>query len=66
MVEVNFLCVHKKLRSKRVAPVLIREISRRVQKQGLFQAVYSASSVLPTPVASCRYATNESPHSPSC
>lgn len=55
MVEVNFLCVHKKLRSKRVAPVLIREISRRIQKQGLFQAVYSASAVLPSPVASCRY-----------
>ncbi|XP_023573913.1 glycylpeptide N-tetradecanoyltransferase 1 [Octodon degus] len=30
MVEINFLCVHKKLRSKRVAPVLIREITRRV------------------------------------
>ena len=25
MVEINFLCVHKKLRSKRVAPVLIKE-----------------------------------------
>jgi hypothetical protein len=24
MVEINFLCVHKKLRSKRLAPVLIR------------------------------------------
>ena len=24
MVEINFLCVHKKLRSKRGAPVLIR------------------------------------------
>lgn len=25
MVEINFLCVHKKLRAKRVAPVLIRQ-----------------------------------------
>ena len=24
MVEINFLCVHKKLRSKRLAPVLIK------------------------------------------
>ena len=24
MVEINFLCVHKKLRAKRLAPVLIR------------------------------------------
>lgn len=37
MVEINFLCVHKKLRSKRLAPVLIREITRRVNCRGLFQ-----------------------------
>ncbi|WAQ94662.1 NMT1-like protein, partial [Mya arenaria] len=55
MVEINFLCVHKKLRSKRVAPVLIREITRRVHLQGLFQAVYTAGVVLPKPVACCRY-----------
>ena len=54
MVEINFLCVHKKLRSKRVAPVLIREITRRVNRQGLFQAVYTAGVVLPKPVATCR------------
>ena len=34
MVEINFLCVHKKLRSKRLAPVLIREITRRVNLKG--------------------------------
>ncbi|KAL8609407.1 Glycylpeptide N-tetradecanoyltransferase 2 [Nucella lapillus] len=55
MVEINFLCVHKKLRSKRVAPVLIKEITRRVHQQGLFQAVYTSGVVLPKPVASCRY-----------
>ena len=27
MVEINFLCVHKKLRSKRLAPVLIKVAS---------------------------------------
>ena len=54
MVEINFLCVHKKLRSKRVAPVLIREITRRVNCRGIFQAVYTAGVVLPKPVASCR------------
>lgn len=42
IVEINFLCVHKKLRSKRVAPVLIREITRRVNLTGIFQAVYTA------------------------
>lgn len=55
MVEINFLCVHKKLRSKRVAPVLIREITRRVNLQGIFQAVYTAGVVLPKPVSTCRY-----------
>ncbi|EFN78470.1 glycylpeptide N-tetradecanoyltransferase 2 [Harpegnathos saltator] len=55
MVEINFLCVHKKLRSKRVAPVLIREITRRVNLKGIFQAVYTAGVVLPKPIATCRY-----------
>ena len=54
MVEINFLCVHKKLRSKRLAPVLIREITRRVNIQGIFQAVYTAGVVLPKPVGTCR------------
>uniref|UniRef100_A0A4W5RDJ6 Glycylpeptide N-tetradecanoyltransferase n=1 Tax=Hucho hucho TaxID=62062 RepID=A0A4W5RDJ6_9TELE len=55
MVEINFLCVHKKLRSKRVAPVLIREITRRVNLEEIFQAVYTAGVVLPKPVSTCRY-----------
>lgn len=54
LVEINFLCVHKKLRSHRLAPVLIREITRRVNCEGLFQAVYTAGVVLPTPIGSCR------------
>jgi glycylpeptide N-tetradecanoyltransferase len=55
MVEINFLCVHKKLRSKRLAPVLIKEITRRVNKQNVWQAVYTAGVVLPRPVSECRY-----------
>lgn len=55
MVEINFLCVHKKLRSRRVAPVLIREITRRVNQEGIFQAVFTAGIVLPKPIATCRY-----------
>jgi len=55
IVEINFLCVHKKLRSKRVAPVLIREITRRVNLNGIFQAVYTAGVVLPKPITTCRY-----------
>lgn len=59
MVEINFLCVHKKLRSKRVAPVLIREITRRVNLQGIFQAVYTAGVVLPKPVGTCRWVSQK-------
>jgi len=55
VVEINFLCVHKKLRSKRLAPVLIKEITRRVNLTGVFQAVYTAGTVLPVPISSARY-----------
>jgi glycylpeptide N-tetradecanoyltransferase len=55
MVEINFLCVHKKLRSKRLAPVLIKEITRRVNLCGIWQAVYTAGVLLPKPVAECQY-----------
>lgn len=55
VVEINFLCVHKKLRSKRLAPVLIREITRRVNLTGIFQAVYTAGVVLPKPITTSRY-----------
>jgi glycylpeptide N-tetradecanoyltransferase len=55
MAEINFLCVHKKLRSKRLAPVLIKEITRRVNLTGVWQAVYTAGVVLPKPVAKNRY-----------
>jgi len=55
MVEINFLCIHKKLRSKRLAPVLIKEITRRVNLVNIWQAVYTAGIVLPKPIASARY-----------
>lgn len=54
-VEINFMCVHKKLRSKRLAPTLIREVTRRCHVRDIWQAVYTAGVVLPTPVSSCRY-----------
>ncbi|KAG7378684.1 glycylpeptide N-tetradecanoyltransferase [Phytophthora pseudosyringae] len=55
MAEINFLCVHKKLRTKRLAPVLIKEVTRRVNLRDVWQAVYTAGVVLPMPVAQCRY-----------
>jgi hypothetical protein len=44
MVEINFLCIHKKLRSKRLAPVLI--------KVGHGQACAGSSSSGRAPMAS--------------
>lgn len=35
MVEINFLCVHKKLRAKRLAPVLIKVGQRKKGKPAL-------------------------------
>jgi len=53
--EINYLCVLKKLRSRRLAPVLIKEVTRQCHLKGIFQAIYTAGVVLPTPVATCRY-----------
>jgi len=36
MTEINFLCVHKKLRTNRLAPVLIKEITRRVHIKNMW------------------------------
>ncbi|XP_021294178.1 glycylpeptide N-tetradecanoyltransferase 1-like [Herrania umbratica] len=55
MAEVNFLCVHKKLRSKRLAPVMIKEVTRRVHLENIWQAAYTAGIVIPTPITSCQY-----------
>ena len=53
--EINYLCVHKKLRSKRLAPVLIKEVTRQCHLKGVFQAIYTAGVVIPTPISICRY-----------
>jgi glycylpeptide N-tetradecanoyltransferase len=55
MVEINFLCVHKKLRSKRLAPVLIKEVTRRVNRRDIWQAVYTAGVEIPQPISSATY-----------
>lgn len=53
--EVNFLCVHKKLRDKRLAPTLIRELTRRVNVRDIWQAVYTSGTTLPTPFGTAQY-----------
>jgi glycylpeptide N-tetradecanoyltransferase len=55
MVEINFLCVHQKLRDKRLAPILIKEITRRVNLQDIWQASFTAGKVLPRPISRSQY-----------
>lgn len=47
--------MHKKLRSKRLAPILIQEVTRRTHLKGIFQAIYTAGVYLPTPISRCQY-----------
>ena len=42
---VNFLCVHTRLRSKKLAPVLIWELARRVRVAGVYRAVFSGAGI---------------------
>lgn len=50
-VEINLLCVNKKLRNKRLTPVLIKEVTRRTNLRNIFQAVYTAVLDLPNKLA---------------
>jgi glycylpeptide N-tetradecanoyltransferase len=47
--------VHKKLRSKRLAPVLIKEVTRQCNLANVWQAIYTAGVVLPTPFGTSRW-----------
>ena len=55
MAEINFLCVHKNLRAKRLAPVLIKEVTRRVNRLNIWQAIYTAGIVIPKPISKTTY-----------
>lgn len=55
MCEINFLCVHKKLRDKNLAAVLIAEVTRRVNLRNKWQAIYTSGKVLPTPFTEAIY-----------
>lgn len=53
--SVNFLCVHARLRSKNLAPVLIFELARRVRLHKVFRAVFSGGSIPSKPFAKTQY-----------
>lgn len=47
MIEINFLCIHNKLRNKRLSPVLIKEATRRTNLHNIWQAFYTTDIDLP-------------------
>ncbi|KAJ3554471.1 hypothetical protein NM688_g3089 [Phlebia brevispora] len=53
--EVNFLCVHKSMRGKRLTPSLVKEAERRGHLKGLNCALYTAGTLLPNALSACRY-----------
>ena len=55
ILEVDFLCVHPKLRGKRLAEVLIKELIRVGQANGYKQAIYSGEKKLPVPFCKVKY-----------
>lgn len=55
MAEINFLCVHKSLRAKRLATVLIKEVTRRVNLHDIWQALYTAGVLIPLPISKTTY-----------
>ena len=55
LAEIDFLCVKKEFRSKRLAPVLIREVSRRIHVRNMWWAVYTSGTLLPKPFCQANY-----------
>lgn len=55
VASVNLLCVSRDLRGRRFAPVIIKEITRRVNRRGIYQAVFTSGTELFFNVASSHY-----------
>tara|TARA_Y100000590_G_scaffold455846_1_gene605237 strand:- start:1582 stop:2742 length:1161 start_codon:yes stop_codon:yes gene_type:complete len=55
LCEINFLCCWEKLRNKSIAPLMIKEVTRRVNCCDIYQAIYTAGVVIPKPISICNY-----------
>jgi len=51
----NYLCIHPSYRSERLTPLLITESIRRANKRGVWQAIYTAHTKVPTPITKSCY-----------
>src|SRR6056300_1769553 len=54
-VQINFLCVHPDYRDRGFAPILISEIKRVANSNGIWQAVYTAVTKIPGSIAKSFY-----------
>ncbi|ELA48382.1 hypothetical protein VCUG_00218 [Vavraia culicis subsp. floridensis] len=55
IVSVNYLCIHKTLRGKNLAPVMIKEIQRRVNLKGISSAIFTGAMNLPFSICRVQY-----------
>ncbi|ELP85821.1 N-myristoyl transferase, putative [Entamoeba invadens IP1] len=55
VAEINFLCIKKEMRKFKLAPLLIKEVTRQVHLYGIFQAVYTSGTDLPNVVSTAQY-----------
>ena len=55
MAKVCFLCVKKEFRNKRLTPVLIKEITRRINLKNIWQGVYKTFTFLPKAFTKSQY-----------
>mmetsp|Transcript_958 Transcript_958/g.1704 ORF Transcript_958/g.1704 Transcript_958/m.1704 type:complete len:323 (-) Transcript_958:67-1035(-) len=53
--EANFLSVHRALRKKRLAQIMVQEIMRRKRLNGFMQAYYTSGHTIPTPFTTSNY-----------
>lgn len=52
---INFLCIHRDNRNKRMAPILISEIRKRFNKNGIEKAIFTGGIDLPFKFSYVRY-----------
>ena len=55
MAKVFFLCVKKEFRNRRLTPVLIKEITRRINLKNIWQGVYRTFAYLPKAFTKSQY-----------
>lgn len=54
-VSINFLCLDKEYRNKNFAPLMIKEITRIANLNGIFKAIFTAERDYGFAIASARY-----------